>query len=128
LNNDSTFSSATNYTRAVTSTNALAIEFKPIPGWNLPSNQLVAVFPGQITTNTAFYSVSNPLMVINRAVGIGITGTTGTTYRIEQRSSLTTGTWLPVSTNTINSTGFNLVLPNSGTNPPTTFFRLQWLP
>jgi hypothetical protein len=65
---------------------------------------------------------------VQRAAGFGITGTTGTTYRVEGRSSLTSGAWLPVSTNTIPSTGFNLVLPRPPTNPPTTFLRLQWLP
>ena len=108
-------------------TNAVFVEFKPVPDWNFPTNRLTTVSPGQISSNYAFYSVSNPLMVLNRAVGIGITGTTGTTYRIEQRSSLTSGTWLPVSTNTITSNGFNSVLPKPPTNPPTTFYRLQWL-
>jgi hypothetical protein len=35
---------------------------------------------------------------------------------------------VPVSTNTINATGFNLVLPYPLTNAPTRFYRARWLP
>ena len=125
---DTAYSSASNYTRSVTSTNAFAVEFKPVSGFNLPTNQNATVVPGQILGYTAFYSVTNPLLLNNRAVGIGISGTTGTTYRLERKSALTNATWLPVSTNTILSNGFNLVLPRPATNPPTGFYRLQWLP
>src|SRR5204863_5510137 len=127
LVNDAAYSSATNYTRVVTSTNAFSVEFKPIPGWNLPSNQSVTVFPGQFALPTAFYSVSNPIIVISHALGIskfGVTGTTGTVHRLESKSALTNATWLDVNTNTSISTGFNPVL----TNPPAGFYRLQWLP
>ena len=126
LQGDSSYLSAPNSIRAVTSANA-AVEFKPINGWNLPTNQAVAVQPGQITSTNAFYSVINPVLVAGGAVGIGITGTTGTVYRIERRSSLTSGTWLPVSTNTIASGGFNLLLPNPATNGPVNFYRAVWL-
>ena len=46
LQGDSTFSSATNYIRAVLSTNAFTVVFKPIPGWNVPTNQSVTVIAG----------------------------------------------------------------------------------
>ena len=46
---------------AVTSTNAFGVEFKPIPGWNLPTNQAVTVLPGVLITNVAFYTVTNPV-------------------------------------------------------------------
>jgi hypothetical protein len=111
----------------VNTTNPIVIQFKSIDGWNLPSNQIVTVLPGLASTNVAFYTVTNPLFVL-RTNGFGITGTTGTTYRIERRSSLTSGTWSPLTTNTINTSGFHLVLPKPLTNPPTTFYRLSWLP
>ena len=76
----------------------------------------------------ALYSVSNPVLFNNTALGIGMFGTTGTTYRLERKSALTNAAWLPVSTHTILSNGFNLVLPKPATNPPTGFYRLQWLP
>ena len=119
---DTAFSSAPNYTRPVFSTNSFAVEFKSIPGWNSPSNQNVFVLPKQLSIFTAFYTVTNPVLV-NRADGIGMTGTTGTVYRLERKSALTNATWLTVSTNTINSNGFNPVL----TNPPPGFYRLNWL-
>ncbi len=111
LSGDAAYSSATNYTRVVLSTNPFAVQFKPVGGWNVPSNQNVTVLPNQITTYSAAYTVTNPLLVGNMAVGLGITGTTGTVYRLERRPSLTSGSWLPVSTNTIASNGFNLLLP-----------------
>ena len=128
LTNDTSYSSAPNYTRSVSSTNAFAVEFKPIPGWNLPTNQTVAVVPGVLITHIAFYTVTNPVMVASD-LGIGITGTTGTAYRIERRSFLTSGNWELVSTNTIYSNDFNLVLPLlSLTNQPGAFYRAKWLP
>ncbi len=121
---DTPFGTATNYTRAVLSTNPFAIEFKPIPGWNLPTNQAIIVLPNPIapTVFTAFYTVTNPLLV-QRAIGFGMTGTTGTVYRLEKKSALTNATWQTVSTNTIHTNGFNPVL----TNPPAGFYRLLWL-
>ena len=127
LQGDTTYSTATNYTEAVNSTNPVVVQFKPIAGWNLPTNQAVIVLPQQITTYTAFYTVTNPVMVINRGVGVGITGTTGTKYRLERRPSLSSGTWLPVKTNTLTN-GFNLLLPWPLTNGPASFYRAVWLP
>lgn len=126
---DAAFSGLTNYTRAVLNTNTVAVEFKPIPGWNLPANQSISVVPDQITPYNAFYTVVNPVLVANPALGIALAGTTGTTYRIESRTSLTSGNWQPVSTNTIFSTGLNLILPpQPAANQPVTFYRAVWLP
>jgi PKD repeat protein len=127
LEGDSTYSSATNYIRAVTTTNAFTVEFKPIPGWNLPTNQTMTVLPGQISSQTVFYTVTNPVLVADNSIGLGITGTTNTVYQIQRRTSLTSGSWLSVSTNTINSNGFNLVLPNPATNGNAFFYRAVWL-
>jgi hypothetical protein len=129
LTNDTSYSSAQNYTRAVVTTNTFAVEFKPIAGWNLPTTQTATVLPGHILTAVGFYTVTNPVMVANGTDGIGITGTTGTVYQIERRSSLTTGDWLSVSTNMMLSNGFNLVLPLPAfTNQPAAFYRARWLP
>jgi len=128
LQGDSSYSTSANYTRAVISTNAFAVEFKPIPGWNLPTNQTTTVFPGVLITNIAFYTVTNPVLMLDRAFGLGLTGTTGTVYRIEGRASLSSGSWLPLNTNTILSNGFNAVLPLLPTNPPATYYRALWLP
>jgi sugar lactone lactonase YvrE len=125
---DATWSTAPDWTRTVTSTNAVSVEFKPLAGWTSPSDQSVSVLPGQITYYTALYAVQPPTLVVDALRRIGITGTTGTVYRLEKRSSLASGAWLPLSTNTISSSGFNLVLPAPLTNGPRSFFRALWLP
>jgi sugar lactone lactonase YvrE len=126
LTTDVAYSSATNYTRAVLTTNAFAVEFKPVPGWITPTSQAVSVLPNQITTYSASYTVTNPVLVANGST-LGLTGTTGTVYRIEQRTSLTTGSWLPFSTNTISTSGFNVFLANPATNGSVNFYRAVWL-
>jgi hypothetical protein len=126
LQGDVAYSSATNYTRAVLSTNSFAIEFKPVAGWNLPTNQNVLVLPGQIAIYNGFYSVTNPVLVANN-LALGLTGTTNTTYRIERRPSLMTGSWLPFSTNTILTSGFNQLLTTPATNGSVNFYRAVWL-
>lgn len=120
------YSTLPNQVVSITSTNAISIEFKSLPGWNLPSNQSVSVLPALQTRYTAFYTVTNPVMMETRALGIsklGMTGTTGTVYRLERKSALTNANWLTVSTNTIRTNGFNPVL----TNPAPGFYRLNWL-
>ncbi|HXC98616.1 MAG TPA: hypothetical protein VN048_04690 [Verrucomicrobiae bacterium] len=112
----------------ITTTNELVLQFKPVPGWNLPTNQSVLVAPGAPSTNLALYTVTNPVLVLQQPMGLGLTGTTNTSYVIEYRTNLTTGAWLTLSTNTILSNGFNPVLPWPPTNGPTGFYRAVWLP
>ncbi|MGD0411972.1 MAG: Ig-like domain-containing protein [Verrucomicrobiota bacterium] len=107
----------------VTTTNALVVQFKPIAGWNLPTNRSVTVVPGVILTNVAMYTVTNPLLTLNLVNGLGLTGTTNTTYQIQSNSSLTGGAWIAFRTNTLISPGFNLI-----TNKPVPgFYRALWL-
>ncbi|HEX3797740.1 MAG TPA: NHL repeat-containing protein [Verrucomicrobiae bacterium] len=127
LQGDSAYSTSSNYTRAVSSTNAV-IEFKSVPGWNLPANQAVALVPGNISTFRAFYTVVGPMLVANSVGGIGLTGTTGTVYQIQSRPSLMSGGWTPMSTNTITNSGFNEVVSGPLTNAPVMFYRAVWLP
>lgn len=127
LQGDATYSNITNFTRAVTSTNAFMVEFKPVSGWNLPTNQSVVVVSGVLLTNLAFYTVTNPIMQLNSILGLGITGTTGTSYRIEYRTNLSFAQWLPLKTNTLGS-GLNILLPWPPTNGPAAFYRAVWLP
>jgi len=126
LQGDTSYLNAPNAIRAVTTPSA-AVEFNPIPGWNLPTNQTVSVAAGQINSYSASYTVSNPVLVVNGASGLGIMGTTGTVYVIQRRSSLNSGSWTNVSTNTITATGFNLLLPNPATNGSVNFFRALWI-
>ncbi|HEY1662175.1 MAG TPA: choice-of-anchor Q domain-containing protein [Verrucomicrobiae bacterium] len=126
LSGDSAYGSASNYIRAVTSTN-ISVLFNPIPGWNPPGNQAVVVLPGQITSYNASYTMANPVMVVIAGTGLGITGTTGTVYQIQYRTNLASGTWAPLKTNTLGS-GFNVILPWPLTNAPAMFYRALWLP
>jgi hypothetical protein len=126
LQGDASYLSAPSSVRAVTSPSAV-VQFKPIPGWNLPANASVSVAAGQINSYSAAYTVTNPVLVASGTIGLGISGTTGTVYLIQRRSSLTSGSWTNVSTNTITSGGFNLLLTNPATNGSAIFYRAVWL-
>ncbi len=69
--------------------------------------------------------MTNPVLVVN-AQGIGLRGTTNTTYRIERTSSLANPHWVGLSTNTIVSTGVNFVA-TIPTNQTPAFYRAVWL-
>jgi hypothetical protein len=122
-NQSANFYSAANPSlQEVTSTNALVVQFKPIPGWILPTNRAVTVVPGLILTNVATYTVTNPVLTVDPINGLGLSGTSNTTYQIQSNSVLT-GTWIPFKTNTL--TNFNF---NSITNHPRPgFYRALWL-
>jgi hypothetical protein len=128
-----TYLSGTNSVDTVTTTNATLV-FKSISGWNPPTNQTVSLTRGGLTiVSNALYTVISstptpPVMVIDPVLGLGITGTTGTTYQIQSCNSLANNSWTAISTNTIISTGFNLVLPPPFTNGAATFYRAKWLP
>ena len=111
----------------ITNTNVFKIEFLPLSGWRSPSNQSATVAPWTTFTGNAYYYVSNPLMVANGR-GVGLTGTTGTTYQIRTRTNLIFGAWIPVCTNTITTNGFNLALPPPPTNNSPVYYRALWLP
>jgi sugar lactone lactonase YvrE len=106
----------------ITSTNALALQFRQIPGWILPSNRSVTVFPGVIVTNVASYTVTNPALSVDLARGLSLSGTTNTRYQIQSNSSLA-GTWTPFQTNTLTNFNFNLIT----NHPRPGFYRALWL-
>ena len=117
------YSTANPSLQEVTTTNAVQVQFKPIPGWNLPANVSVTVSPSVILTNFANYTVTNPLLALDLANGLRLSGTTNTTYQIQSNSSLTGGAWIPFLTNTLASPGINLI-----TNKPAPgFYRALWL-
>ena len=133
LRGDAAYSSSPSYVRQVSSTNAFAVEFKPIPGWNLPTNQTLLVLPagpgGQISSNNAVYTLIPPMLVNDPVLGLGILGTPGISYRLEMKHSLSDPRWLPVRTNTISSAGFTVLLPKPAPQITTSvFYRLEWLP
>lgn len=126
LSGDSTYGTAANYTRSVT-TNGASIEFKPVEGWNPPPATTIQLTAGAITRTNLSYSVVPPVMLLAAGTGLGMTGTLNTSYRIERSASLLPGSWLPVSTNTLSS-GFNSLLAWPLTNGSSSFYRAVWLP
>jgi hypothetical protein len=116
------YSTANPSLQEVTATNALVVQFKPIPGWNLPSNSTLTVSAGQQLTNVANYTVTNPVLLLDLVNGLGISGTTNTAYQIQSNSSLT-GAWVPFRTNTLTNFGFNLIT----NHPRPGFYRALWL-
>jgi hypothetical protein len=134
LHGDAGYSTLPNYTRMVTTTNLIVVEFVTnVPGWLPPPSQAVPVHPQQTTRPSAFYTVTNPVLIVNASLQnaslyLGITGTTGTTYRIERSTSLMDDAWSSVSTNTIHSNGFNPVPLPPFPGQPAAFYRARWLP
>ena len=126
------FNTISNAVEFVTTTNNVSIVFKPIPGWNIPTNNITL----QVTPNpyaptvisNVLYSVKPPTLVLDPVRGLGLSGTTNTSYVLQSRSSLTSGIWSNVSTNLIVTNGFNAAIPKPGTNQATTFYRAVWLP
>ncbi len=132
LQGDTVYGNSPNYIRQITSTNVTTAEFRPVPGWLLPTNQSITVLPGgtggQISSNSAFYTVVSPVLLSDPVRGLGIAGTTGTTYRLEWRNTLTGGSWTAVSTHTILSNGFNPLLLHPTLPQNAAFYRVVWLP
>ena len=111
--------------RMVAPTNMISLQFKAIPGWVVPTNQTIAVFGGTLAAS-AFYTVSNPVLIAS-AQGLGLRGTTNTTYSIEKTTSLKNPVWVTnISAITITNTNFSLAVPKTS-NPAATFYRAVWL-
>ena len=127
LTGDSAYGTATNYTRVIT-TNGASLQFKPVSGWNTPTNQTVRLSAGtvNIVTNVA-YTVVPPVMVADGNNGIGFKGTAGTTYAIQFCTNLASGKWVNIKTNTL-GTGTNYPFAWPPTNGPAGYYRALWLP
>ncbi|HEY1717245.1 MAG TPA: hypothetical protein VGH42_03000 [Verrucomicrobiae bacterium] len=127
---DSTYSSATNYIRAVFSTNAFAVEFKPIAGWNVPTSQSVTVQPGNIASYTALYTVNNPVpvqivspQVSGGSFNLSFQSANGQSYTLYYNDNLATTNWLPATNVTGNGATLQLSIPS--TNSAQRFFRIS---
>jgi len=108
------YSTATNYTLTVGSTNAISVQFRPIPGWNLPTNQAIAVQAGRIATPIAVYTDPPASLSYKLPEGLRLFGASALTYRIDYKTNLDPRIpWLPLATNTLTT---NTVLI-SGTLP-----------
>jgi hypothetical protein len=128
LAGDSAFSSATNYVRAVLSTNAFTVVFKPVPGWNVPTNQSVNVQPGVLAVYHALYTISSPLQLVAPQVAGGVfqlsfQSVNGQSYTLYYNNNLSTTNWLPYTNLTGNGGTIPLSIPV--TNTSQRFFRLS---
>jgi hypothetical protein len=104
------------------------IEFKPVPGWNAPPPKSISVSVGATTVvSNLTYSVSPPSLQLDPSLGLQLTGTAGTTYRIEYRTNLSNGDWQPLQTNALSS-GPNVLIPWPLSNLQSAFYRAVWLP
>jgi sugar lactone lactonase YvrE len=128
LAGDTAYSSATNYVRAVLSTNAFTVVFSPIAGWNVPTNQSVSVQPGQIAVYSAIYTLANSLQIASPQVSGGkfqlsFQSVNGQGYTLYYNNSLSTTNWLPYTNLTGNGATIQLSVPI--TNSTQRFFRIS---
>jgi hypothetical protein len=70
---------------SVNTTN-FAIELKPLTGFRVPTNQTIEIVGGATVPLNLLYSVEPPRLVLEGTNRVGLTGTTGTVYRIEGRA------------------------------------------
>jgi hypothetical protein len=120
---DAYYSTGGTSMQEITTTNALTVQFRSLPGWNLPTNRSVTATPGVIRTNVANYTVTNPVLHLDLVNGLQINGTTNTRYQILSNSLVSGGALIPFKTNTLTSFGFNLIT----NNPRPGFYRARWL-
>jgi hypothetical protein len=104
----------------------VTLQFTNVSGWDAPSSTNAPLLLGKITTVSVQYTRAASLSMIYN-VGLGITGTTGVNFVLEYRTSLMSGVWLPLKTNTIGP-GFNPLLNWPPTNGPAAFYRARLLP
>jgi hypothetical protein len=128
LSGDAAYSSATNYTRAVLTTNAFTVVFKTIAGWNVPTNQAVNVTPGGLVTYTALYTVASPLQIVSPQVtggsfNLSFATVNGQSYTLYYNDNLGTTNWLPYTN--VSGTGGTLQLSVPMTNTVRRFFRVS---
>jgi hypothetical protein len=82
---------------AVTSTNVLQLNFKPIAGWNVPTNQSASVAAGSVTSLTATYTLGPPIIQAAKQTGSSFTFTwsavANQVYQIQFATNLTQTNW-----------------------------------
>src|SRR5262249_14892687 len=103
----------------------VTLQFTNVSGWDAPSGTNVSLVLGQLTIVSVQY---RPVASLSLAPNfLGITGASGVNFVLEYRTSLMSGVWLPLKTNTIGP-GFNPLLDWPPTNGPAAFYRARLLP
>ncbi len=115
---------------AVTSTNAIKLQFKPIPGWNLPTNRTVTVSAGSVSTLTATYTSSQPLLQIASQSSNSFTFTwnavSNQTFQLQFATDLTQG-WTTMG-GVITATNSTVSVSRPLINTAQRFYRIVQLP
>jgi hypothetical protein len=75
-----------------------------------------------------YTAIAAPQLGVDPVLGLGVSGTIGTMYELQSRPSLTSGSWVPFSTNLISSNGFNPIPIQPSTNHSSVFYRARVLP
>jgi hypothetical protein len=125
------YSTANPSLQEITTTNSIALQFRPVPGWNLPTNHSVTVFPGVVVTNTALYTMaganfSSASLSGNQLV-MTFTAGAGQNYALDRSTNLTT--WTPLVTNTVPVGGTtNFSDTPSTNNSKSVFYRARLVP
>ncbi len=123
LQGDASYGTASNYTRSVTTTNGAKLEFKPLSGWNPPAGQTIQLVAGSLTIiSNQLYTIQPPSLVLDKMNGLRVTGPVGVSNRVDFRTNLYTGQWLPLRTNVLGA-GFTPVLPWPPTNTSAAYYR-----
>jgi hypothetical protein len=127
ISGDAAYSTGTNYTRAITTTNA-AIEFKLVPNWLPPASRAVNIIVGKLTIVSNAYQYLPPTLMLDSSARLWMSGATGAVYQVESSDALAEGSWTPYATNAPSLAGLNLVKTNAiGTNKARVF-RAHYLP
>jgi len=71
------WSAGSTYTATIAKGDSMTLEYKSIPGWNLPANNTVQVVPGQLTTVSATYTPNPAQMAVTPAGGLASSGYAG---------------------------------------------------
>jgi hypothetical protein len=128
---DADYSSANPSALAVSSTNAVALQFKPIPGWSLPTNRSVSVSAGSVTSLTAAYTPAGPLIQTATRSGNSLVITwsavSNQMYQIQFTPNLTPTNWTALP-GTITATGNTATISQPIGNNSQRFYRVVQLP
>jgi hypothetical protein len=116
---------------ALISSNSVQLQFRPIPGWNVPTNQSLLVAQGEVVSLTAYYTLAQPLIQTATRSGASFTfswsAPTNQMYEVQTATNLNQTVWTVI---TNGSTGANSAMTISepiATNSQR-FYRVVLLP
>jgi hypothetical protein len=126
--NDTNFITAPLTTNEFTEGGSLAIEFKPVPAFDEPSNVTVQIVLGQEVIVQAIYVPCSPSLGFSFGNGLSLNCAVGATYRVEYTTNLgPAANWTPLTTQTLSSS--SVTIPNTRpANSGRRFYRAVLMP